>query len=163
MRKVNKNVIIILAVLIVGVMLVGGGVWWLQRQESGGPGTGGVVGGPEIVTPSPIVQPTQEVIVVSSPTGTQTATKTFTVEAKNYSFTPSTIKVKKGDTVVIILKSIDAIHDWTLDEFDASTNQIGEGEEEEIEFVADKKGTFEFYCSVSNHRAMGMKGKFVVE
>ena len=163
MGTVSKNVLIILVVLVLGVVLVGGGVWWLQRQENGAPGTGGVVEGPVIVTPSPIVQPTQAVREVATPTGVQTGVKTFTVEAKNLSFTPSTIKVKKGDTVVITFKSVDAIHDWVLDEFDASTNQIGEGEEEEIEFVADKKGTFEFYCSVENHRAMGMKGKFIVE
>jgi plastocyanin len=29
--------------------------------------------------------------------------------------------------------------------------------------VADKKGTFEYYCSVGQHRALGMKGKLVVE
>jgi plastocyanin len=32
-----------------------------------------------------------------------------------------------------------------------------------IEFVANKKGKFEYYCSVGEHRAMGMKGNLVVE
>ncbi len=32
-----------------------------------------------------------------------------------------------------------------------------------VEFTADKKGTFEYYCSVGEHRVNGMKGKFIVE
>ena len=71
--------------------------------------------------------------------------------------------MKKGETVELAFRSLDAIHDFNLDEFEAQTNQIGEGEEEVIEFTVNKVGTFEFYCSVANHRQMGMKGKFVVE
>ena len=55
------------------------------------------------------------------------------------------------------------MHDFMIDEFEVATNQIGDGEEEEMEFVADKIGTFEYYCSVGNHRAQGMKGKLIVE
>jgi len=32
-----------------------------------------------------------------------------------------------------------------------------------VTFVADKTGTFEYYCSVGNHRAQGMVGKLIVE
>jgi uncharacterized cupredoxin-like copper-binding protein len=32
-----------------------------------------------------------------------------------------------------------------------------------VQFVADKTGTFEFYCSVGNHRQMGMVGTLVVQ
>ncbi|MFN2312139.1 MAG: plastocyanin/azurin family copper-binding protein, partial [Spirochaetia bacterium] len=31
-----------------------------------------------------------------------------------------------------------------------------------VEFVADRAGSFEFYCSVPGHRQAGMYGTFVV-
>ncbi|HBC73124.1 MAG: Plastocyanin [Candidatus Amesbacteria bacterium GW2011_GWB1_47_19] len=165
----GKNIVIIGVILAVGLALVGGGVWWLQRKESGAPGTGEVMRGPEIVTPADEFEPAATPELSPVPTqateiqGGAVNIKKFTVEGSNYKFSPATIKVKKGDTVQLTFKSMDAIHDWSLDVFDAATNQIGEGEEEEIEFVAEKAGTFEFYCSVGNHRQMGMKGKFIVE
>ncbi len=86
-----------------------------------------------------------------------------TVEGGNYKFSPAMITAKKGDTIKLTFRNGGGMHDFVIDEFDVKTNQIGEGEEEDVEFVADKTGTFEFYCSVGNHRKMGMVGKLVVE
>src|SRR3989344_1215673 len=91
------------------------------------------------------------------------AVKEFTVEGSPFKFVPNVINVKKGDTVRVTFKNVTGTHDFVIDEFDVRTNQIGEGEEEEVEFIADKAGTFEYYCSVGNHRAMGMVGKLIVE
>jgi len=65
--------------------------------------------------------------------------------------------------VRIEFTSISGIHDWTVDEFFAATDRVSDGEITAVEFVADKKGTFEYYCSVGRHRANGMKGSLVVE
>ena len=89
--------------------------------------------------------------------------KTFTVTAKNYSFSLKEIKVKKGDRVKIILDNTEGFHDWVLDEFNANSGRVQAGQKVEVEFVADQVGTFEYYCSVGNHRAMGMKGNLIVE
>lgn len=89
--------------------------------------------------------------------------KEFIVEGNNFSFDVKEIKVKKGDTVKIVFNNKEGFHDWVLDEFDAKTKQIKEGESETIEFVADKAGTYEYYCSVGKHRANGMVGKLIVE
>lgn len=86
-----------------------------------------------------------------------------TVEGSNYKFSPAVITAKKGDTVKLVFSSSGGIHDLLIDEFGVQTSQLGEGEGEEVEFVADKIGTFEYYCSVGNHRKMGMTGKLVVE
>ena len=90
------------------------------------------------------------------------AVKEFTVIGQPFSFTPATMTVKKGDTVKLIFKNMQGTHDWRLDEFNAKTNVIQGGQEETITFVADKGGTFEYYCSVGTHRRMGMKGTFTV-
>lgn len=89
--------------------------------------------------------------------------KEFTVVGKNFSFTPSLITVKKGDRVKIIFKNDNGFHDFVLDEFGAVTKQTQSPATELLEFTADKAGSFEYYCSVGSHRAMGMKGTLVVK
>ena len=95
--------------------------------------------------------------------------KTFILTGENFKFVMNgidnpDIKVKEGDTIRIEFSSMQGFHDWVVDEFDAATNQIRDTDEPTfVEFVADKKGTFEYYCSVGQHRANGMKGKLVVE
>lgn len=88
----------------------------------------------------------------------------FTIDGSNFSFTPNTMTVNEGDTVRITLVNDDNMpHDFVLDEFDARTEILNTGETETIEFVADEAGTFEYYCSVGNHRAMGMVGTLIVQ
>lgn len=99
-----------------------------------------------------------------TPTNTATGqTKTFNVNGDNFKFAPNEIKVNEGDTVVINFKNTGGFHDWVLDEFNAKTQQLGDGASETVTFVANKKGTFEYYCSVGQHRQMGMKGNLIVE
>lgn len=101
----------------------------------------------------------------TTPSGTPEVglVKTFTVEGKNYSFSPSTITVNKGDTVKIVFSNTGGMHNWKVDEFNAESKTINDGQSDTIQFVADKSGSFEFYCGVSNHRAMGMKGTLIVK
>jgi len=87
----------------------------------------------------------------------------FTLEAKNFSYSLAEIRVKQGETVHITLKNTEGVHDFKLDEFGAGTKTLQAGEEETIEFVADKIGSFEYYCSIGNHRAQGMVGTLIVE
>ena len=88
--------------------------------------------------------------------------KDFTVAAQNYSFVPSVMAVKVGDTVKITLQNTGGFHDLVIDAFGAATKRIQGGQSDTITFVADKAGTFEYYCSVDGHRAMGMKGTLTV-
>lgn len=92
-----------------------------------------------------------------------TIVKEFIVEGFNFKFSPSEIRVKKGDTVKIVFKNTGGFHDWVVDEFSAKTKALKAPEEETITFVADKAGTFEYYCSIGSHRQMGMKGNLIVE
>ena len=90
-------------------------------------------------------------------------TKEFAITGDNFSFSPAEIKVKQGDRVKIIFTNARGNHDLKLDEFAVATKLLKAGESETVEFVASKIGTFEYYCSVGSHRAMGMVGKLVVE
>lgn len=91
------------------------------------------------------------------------AVREFTVVGKNFAFTPSLITVKKGDKVKVTFKNENGYHDFVIDEFGAATKQTQAPTTEVIEFTANKTGTFEYYCSVGSHRAMGMKGTLKVE
>jgi plastocyanin len=89
--------------------------------------------------------------------------KVFTVKGVNYGYDVKEIKVKEGDTVTINFISSDGFHDWVVDEFDAATKKVQPGVPTSVTFVADKKGTFEYYCSVGQHRVHGMVGNLIVE
>jgi plastocyanin len=74
------------------------------------------------------------------------------------------IVVQQGNTVELTLCVTGGTHDWVVDEFDAATEVISAGGDcSTVEFVADQAGEFEYYCSVGNHRAEGMVGRFIVE
>lgn len=96
-------------------------------------------------------------------TKTTEEVKEFNVIGTNFEFSVTEIKVNKGDKVRIVFDNEEGFHDWVVDEFNAKTNKIQAGESETIEFIANKTGTFEYYCSVGSHRQMGMVGNLIVE
>lgn len=87
----------------------------------------------------------------------------ISVQNDGFDFIPSEIRVNEGVTVRLTFENTGGQHDWVLDEFDAATKVIRRGQSETIEFVADRAGEYEFYCSVPGHRARGMWGNFIVE
>ena len=89
--------------------------------------------------------------------------KSGVVKAENFKFVPDQMAVNQGDTVTITFTNTQGLHDFTIDEFKVKSKTLEAGETEEITFVADKKGTFEFYCSIGQHRAMGMVGTITVQ
>ncbi|MBS3135026.1 cupredoxin domain-containing protein [Candidatus Woesearchaeota archaeon] len=97
----------------------------------------------------------------------QQEAKTFVMSGENFKFMMDgtenpDLTVNEGDKVRIEFTSGQGFHDWVIDEFGARTSQVKDGESTFVEFTADKKGTFEYYCSVGSHRQMGMKGRFIV-
>lgn len=137
-------------ILIAGIVVViaGIGVYFLMKPAE----------------PSATMSPSPTATVTSSASPTSTAqARTITVVGSDFSFDTSTITVNKGDTVTIIFKNTDGIHDWVVDEFNARTSRIGVGKSAAVTFVANKTGSFEYYCSVGNHRQMGMRGTLIVK
>lgn len=141
-----------IAAIIVLVIVVAGG-WLILRDSGTSTDTGSETMGAETGDDS-----------TSAGEGSETAgnVKEFTVTGKPFSFAPNAITVNKGDTVKITFVNENGMHDWVLDEFNARTKQIGGGQSETVTFVADKAGTFEYYCSVGTHRQMGMVGTLTV-
>jgi cytochrome c oxidase subunit II len=89
--------------------------------------------------------------------------KEIQVTAKKYSFSPDTIRVKKGDRVRLVITATDRDHGFKLEAFHIE-QKLKKGTPTTVEFTADQAGTFPFKCSVvcgfGHH---GMKGKLIVE
>lgn len=73
--------------------------------------------------------------------------KTFSITAKQFEFSPSSITVNEGDTVRISITTKDATHGFVIPDFGIN-KVVNPGATVTVEFVADKKGTFSFRCSV---------------
>lgn len=89
----------------------------------------------------------------------------YSLELKNYSFTPNSIEVKAGETIRVKLTNTGGTHDFVIDELNVQSSLLESGEEDIIEITApaDEKGsTYEFYCSVGNHRELGMVGEIKI-
>jgi len=89
--------------------------------------------------------------------------KEFEVVARQFSFEPSVIEVKKGDKVRLKITSVDVTHGFAINEFNVN-ERLEPGKTVIVEFVADKTGTFSFYCSIfcgTGHS--GMRGELVVK
>jgi plastocyanin len=89
--------------------------------------------------------------------------ETFNIIGKNFTFSLKEIRVKKGDNIHIVFTSEEGFHDWVVDAFKAATQRVQTGQTTEVTFVADQIGTFEYYCSVGDHKAKGMIGTLIVE
>lgn len=164
----NKNTLIIGVIVV--LILLGGGIFLLSSSPKSE-----TTETPQVleetnelelqVEASSNLEATGDAMPKASPTDVMVKgeTKTFNVEGSPFKFTVTEMKVKKGDTVKVTFTNKEGMHDWVIDEFKAKTAQLVAGKSETIQFVADKAGTFEYYCSVGNHRAQGMKGKLIVE
>ena len=89
--------------------------------------------------------------------------KEFDMAARQWAFEPSTITVNEGDKVILNIKSEDVTHGFAIFEFDVN-ERLAPGETKRVEFTADKKGEYVFFCSVpcgKGHK--DMKGKLIVE
>lgn len=77
-------------------------------------------------------------------------------------FSLKEIRVKKGDKVRITITNTAGSHDFVIDEYKLNS-ETPLNKAITLEFVADKVGTFEYYCSKYNHRELGQVGKLIVE
>jgi len=83
--------------------------------------------------------------------------------AKKYEYTPSSIHVKKGEHVRLLITAVDHDHGFKLGAFDVQ-QELKKGETTAVEFTPDKAGTFRFACShVCGFGHRGMKAELVVE
>ncbi len=97
-------------------------------------------------------------------TAPESSVKEINISAKEFSYTPSTITVNKGDSVKInFTNNGTSVHNLAITNFNVATNSIAPGESDSITFTADKSGSFSYFCSISGHRSLGMEGTLTVQ
>lgn len=139
-----------LVVGVIAIVAIVGGIALISGQK----------GSSESLTPTPEAmkaKPTNSVM------GTETEVKTIQIEAGSFYYNPKEIKVKKGEKVKIVMTSKDMMHDFNIDELGVKLPITKSGETSEVEFTADTIGTFEYYCSIGQHRQNGQVGTLIVE
>lgn len=91
------------------------------------------------------------------------ATK-VTIAGTEFAYSPSSVTVKKGETVTLTFKNSGAYpHNLTISELGVATKTVPAGGEDTITFTANKVGSFDFQCTIDSHAAKGMKGTLVVQ
>ena len=111
--------------------------------------------------------------------------QTITLQAKNVKFLPDKLTIPTGSVIELELENLDATeHDLQVEGMDAdvisggSMNAVHSGghgaammvavhtmanERGSVVFMANKKGTYNFYCPISGHKEAGMVGTLTVE
>lgn len=97
----------------------------------------------------------------SAPTPRSDA-RTLTVEAREFSFTPSEIRLRPGETVNIELENVGRMfHTLTIGELDFDL-RAQSGDAIAGALSVERPGTYEFICTVPQHAESGMRGRLVV-
>ena len=74
--------------------------------------------------------------------------RTFRVDARQFAYSPSELKVNAGDTVILQLVSNDVVHGLYVDGYDISV-EADPGQTATLTFTADKSGSFRFRCNIT--------------
>lgn len=151
-------------IILVGLILLGGAIYFVsnynlpaspQNQVNQSIGQGG----------APVIPRINEFNLVGGPFWFRVVNDLNKPETPKDAQNPTLIRVKKGELVKINFKNTEGTHDLVIDEFNVNTEDIKANNTVTVQFVADKTGTFEYYCSVGNgyHRQQGMVGTLIVE
>lgn len=140
----NKMSPVIIGIIVLAVALVGFKLIQAQNQKTTLTETN------KMVVETPGAEVAADVQVIS-------------IEGDSFYFKPNEIRVKKGQKVRIEMKSVSMMHDFVIDELNVKMPVTKSGDTGVVEFTADTAGTFEFYCSVGEHRSKGQVGTLIVE
>ena len=90
------------------------------------------------------------------------AIRHFTIRARRYAFDPARIEVNRGDIVKLTVVAEDVAHSFTIDEY-RICKRVSPKAAVKVEFYADKRGTFVFYCNLKDdERCSEMRGELIV-
>ncbi len=135
-----KNVAVVLAI----VAILGGAIYFTQSKSS---------------EQAPAMMQKEE---ASSNTQESSDVTVIEMEAGSFYYTPNVITAKKGEKIRIVMKSVSMMHDFVIDELNVKMPVVKDGDTGTVEFVADQVGSFEYYCSVGQHRANGQVGTITI-
>ncbi len=111
---------------------------------------------------APEVPEIEHEIPAAAPGAPAPSTKEFTVKASDFKFEPDNLAVNQGDTIKITVMNEQGYHNLFIEGYNQRTDMASAPDLQNLEFVADQSGTFDFWCEVSGHKALGMEGQLEV-
>jgi cytochrome c oxidase subunit 2 len=96
---------------------------------------------------------------LSSPIGRAEGPKRIEITAKRFTYEPGEITLKKGQSVVLVIKSMDVTHGFRVRELNVDVKIPG-GAPKEVQLTPQKTGDFVAHCSVfcgPGHGSMALK------
>lgn len=158
----NKtNPILIIAVVIIVIVIAVGVFLYKSKTDTKGEMMASTQD--QMAEPSITQTVNTEQMTDNSMMSEESNSQIISVEGGNFYFKPNEIRVKVGEPVVINFTNNGGAHDFVIKELGVQSKLTQSGETAQVQFTPNQTGTFEFYCSVGNHRAMGMKGTLIVE
>lgn len=87
-------------------------------------------------------------LTIPAPVSANPQLRRFTIDARQFEFTPGRVEVNVGDRVILTLTASDVVHGFYLDGYGIE-RRFTPGQSVTLEFMADKAGKFRYRCSVS--------------
>lgn len=86
------------------------------------------------------------------------------IVGNEYSFSPSSFEINAGDKIILTFRNVGKMpHNLVIDELDVATKNVPRGQSDTVEFTTTQSGSLRYYCSISNHAALGMVGSLEVK
>lgn len=98
----------------------------------------------------------------AQPSGGSSQYRQFAISADNNAFTPTTIAVKKMDTVDFEITAVDKNYDFTQPDYGFFSSPVLKGETKKVQFQAVLMGKFTFYCASCGGPSKGPIGYIIV-
>lgn len=120
------------------------------------------------VTPEPtgdLPSPTPTVVANETVTPTTAEVREVVVRAFEYAFDPGVIQVNAGETIQIRFENTGTMaHNFTIEDLGIASGNVEPGESTvfQVKIPVNDKSEYSYYCSQSNHRALGMEGRISV-
>jgi plastocyanin len=120
---------------------------------------GGSTSGSASAASSTAPASTSSSAAASSPAGGTAQAEAITATEKDFSISLSEDSLKAGTYAITVVNNGSATHDLAVEEdgaMKATSAKIGPGQSTTLTVDLDA-GQYTFYCSIGNHRAMGME------
>src|SRR5579864_7269731 len=75
------------------------------------------------------------------------APRRIEITVSKFSYSPNQITLKKGEPVVLVLRSTDVTHGLTIPDLGVNTTEIKKGKDSEIPLTPEKTGHFTGQCA----------------
>jgi len=100
----------------------------------------------------------------SAASATGEKVREITVLGNEYSFSPSSLSLVKGEKVRLTFTNTGSqFHNLVINELGIKTKTVAGGKSDTIEFTSLESGVFNFFCGIGDHQSLGMEGKLHVE